>query len=108
MRISKNVFTTVTISNADPAVFTCVDHNLAPGDRIRLETTGALPTGLSTETDYYVIYQGYTADTFQVSASDSRENEDAEPKATTAAGSGTHTFIKMNRARFHPNVEDTR
>ena len=92
-----------TISNANPAVFTLVDHGLVPGDRIRLETTGTLPTGLAVKTDYYVVYNGLTTSTFQVSTSD-----EGTPLATTGAGSGTHSYIRMNKAGLRPRYEDSR
>ena len=94
-----------TISNADPAVFTLVDHGLQVGDRIRLETTGALPTGLAVKTDYWVVYNGLSTSAFQVSSSDS---EYGTPLATTAAGSGTHSFIQQNRASITPFQEDNK
>lgn len=90
-----------SISNADPAVFTLNDHGLVPGDRVRFETTGTLPTGLELKTDYYVVYNGITTSTFQVSTSDQ-----GEPLATTGAGSGTHSYIRMNRAALEPLMED--
>jgi len=99
-------FQTVTISAADPAVFTCVDHDLNLGDEIILETTGTLPTGLYAhngtdypEQSYYVIRNGFTSSTFQVST----ENWDdyaGDPIATTAAGSGTHSFLKINNDKI--------
>lgn len=108
MRFSKNIRTTVTISNATPAVFTCTDHELAVGDQIRLETTDTLPTGLTasdgdSEQIYYVIQNAYTASQFCVS-----DSKGGEAINTTGAGTGTHYFIKLNRARFSPNVEDCR
>ena len=92
-----------SISNADPAVFTLTDHGLYEGDTIRLETTGTLPTGLNLLTDYYVVYNGIATGTFQVSTS-----KGGTPLATTAAGSGTHSFIKRNRANLSPKVENNR
>ena len=92
-----------SISAADPAVFTLVDHGLVPGDRIRLETTGDLPTGLAVKTDYYVVYNGLTTSTFQVS-----DSNEGTPLATTVAGSGTHSYIRMNRARLAPRYENCR
>lgn len=101
---SKFYFTNLTsISNADPAVFTLTDHGLAEGDKIRLETTGTLPTGLDLLTDYYVVYNGITTSTFQVSSIPG-----GTPLATTAAGSGTHSYIKRNRASLMPKAEDNR
>lgn len=99
---SKQYFQTLTsISTADPAVFTLVDHGLAPGDRIRLETTGTLPTPLKVKTDYWVVYNGISTSAFQVAATDG-----GTPIATTVGGSGS--FIKMNRANLAPQYEDNR
>ena len=56
-----------TVTIATPAVFTSTAHGLSAGDRVVLATTGALPTGLSPRTDYFVIATGLTADAFQVS-----------------------------------------
>lgn len=101
---SRTYFVSLTsISNANPAVFTLVDHGLVPGDRIRLETTGTLPTGLAVKTDYFVVYNGLTTSTFTVSTYDG-----GEPLQTTAAGSGTHSYIRMNKAALAPNYEDCR
>lgn len=92
-----------SISNANPAVFTLVDHGLTVGDRIRLFTTGTLPTGLDADSDYYVVYQGLTTSTFQVATGDG-----GTPVGVTGAGSGTHSYFKMNRANLRPLVENNR
>ena len=42
------------IGASSPVVVTKASHGLPPGYRIRLATTGVLPTGLSTTTTYYV------------------------------------------------------
>jgi len=103
MAFSRFYFTDIAISTADPAVFTLVDHGLQKGDRIRLETTGALPTGLSLLTDYYVVYNGITTSTFQVAS-----NDEGTPLATTVDGSGTQSFIQMNRASLTPRPQNNR
>ena len=77
---------TCTISNASPAVVTSVAHGLRSGMRVQFTTTGALPTGLSTSTTYYV--QKIDADTFNVATS-----VGGTPVDTSSAGSGTHTAI---------------
>jgi hypothetical protein len=41
---------------------------LVAGDTIYFETTGALPTGLAINTNYFVIPTGLTTNTFQISA----------------------------------------
>jgi hypothetical protein len=51
---------TVTITIASPAVITS-SVNLPNGSSIQLGTTGALPTGLSTSTTYYVVNVSGTA-----------------------------------------------
>ena len=81
-------------------MFTLVDHGLTIGAKIRLETTGALPTGLAVKTDYYVVYNGFGKDVFQVSALNN-----GTPIATSAAGSGTHSFINMTPDRIIPRKE---
>src|SRR3990167_7066587 len=103
MNFSRYSFTTVTITNADPAVFTSTAHELYTDDTIVLETTGTLPTGLAVKTTYYVVYNGITADTFQVSTS-----RGGTPLATTSAGSGTHKYLKTNRARLAPSYESNK
>ncbi len=47
---------TFTVSIASPAVFTKAAHGFVGGERLRLTTTGSLPTGLSLLTDYFVAY----------------------------------------------------
>src|SRR5262249_39656503 len=57
----------VTISIAAPAIVTWTGHGLGAGDPVVLRTTGALPTGLTAGTVYYVIAAGLTANSFEVS-----------------------------------------
>jgi len=103
MLFSKFRFITFTVTVADPAVFTSVDHELYAGDTVWLETTGAIPTGLSVDTTYYVLINGITADVFQLSASDG-----GDAIVTTGTQSGVHSWIKTNRARLTPKVEDNK
>ena len=66
--ISPSPPTTITISIASPCVITWAAHNLWPGSPILLNTTGALPTGLSTLTLYYVIAAGFGTGSFEIAA----------------------------------------
>lgn len=100
MKFSRNYWTTFTASGAS---LTSTAHDLYVDDTIEFATTSALPAGLSADTKYYVVVDGLTADVFQVSA-----NKGGTPITTTDAGTGTHTFLKTNRARLSANVEDTR
>lgn len=75
----------VTISVATPGVVTWTGHALAANTPVVFATTGALPTGLTAGTTYYVKTV-LSTDTFSVSATSG-----GTAIATTLAGSGTHT-----------------
>ena len=80
----------VTITNASPAVFTTPDvHSLTVGQRIALKTSGALPTGLTEYTFYYVTATPSTT-TYRVSASAGGADIN-----TSSAGSGVHVSIPV-------------
>lgn len=57
----------VTITIATPGVITWNSHGLLAGDVVSLETTGTLPTGFVTGTNYYVVSP--TTNTFELAAS---------------------------------------
>lgn len=76
---------TFTVTIASPAVFTKTAHGYAVNDPIVLSTTGALPTGLTAGTVYYVLTVP-TADTFTVSAS-----VGGAAINTSGSQSGTHS-----------------
>lgn len=77
-----------TVTIATPAVFTSANHGLTAGSRLRLTTTGALPTGLSINTTYYVISTGLTASTFQVSGT-----YNGAAVNTSGSQSGTQSYV---------------
>lgn len=79
---------TVTISIATPAVISWTAHGLVAGDFVRFYTTGALPTGLTANTTYWVIAAGLTADAFRVSAT-----EGGAAINTSGGQSGVHTLF---------------
>lgn len=79
----------VTISIASPGVVSLTNHPYQTGDCIHLTTTGALPTGLSANTNYYVIVND--ADTFWLATTFA--NALAGTKINTSGTqSGTHTL----------------
>jgi hypothetical protein len=75
---------TFTVTVASPAVFTKVGHGFTFGQAVILTTTGALPTGLTALTRYYV--RDDAADTFRVSAA-----KGGTAINTSGTQSGTHT-----------------
>lgn len=82
----------VTITNASPAVVTLNHHGYVPGQIVQFQTTGSLPTGLSTGTNYYITFDptqvtpNISVNTFQVSTT-----LGGAAINTSSAGSGTHT-----------------
>lgn len=80
---------TFTVTIASPAVFSRTAHGLVAGDIVSFTTTGALPTGLTANTPYFVIATGLTADNFQVSTT-----RGGAAVNTSGSQSGTHTLIK--------------
>lgn len=79
---------TFTVTIASPAVFSKTGHQLGVGDKVTFSTTGALPTGLTAGTTYYVISAGLAADAFEVSTTDG-----GSAVNTTGSQSGTHSMI---------------
>ena len=78
---------TVTVSNASPCVVTWTTHGLTQDDVVNFTTTGALPSGVSTGTDYYVIPKD--ANSFWICLASGGKN--GTKINTSTAGSGTHT-----------------
>lgn len=88
-----------TITIASPAVVTLTDHRLVPGQVFRFNTTGALPTGITAGTDYYVLATSITADTFRFSAT-----AGGSAVNTSGSQSGVHT---IDRTQELPIFKDT-
>lgn len=78
----------VTITVASPGVVTWALHGLPVFSKVRFTTTGALPTGLAVNTDYYINATGYTANSFRLSATPGGVDIN-----TSGTQSGTHTGI---------------
>jgi len=96
---------TVTISQASPGVVTYTAHGLTAGAPLFFSTTGALPTGLTAGTTYYVA-SVLGVDTFTVASTPT-----GSAINTTGAGSGTHTiqtcpWIRYGSASATPPAKD--
>jgi hypothetical protein len=85
---------TFTVTIASPAVFSATAHGLVEGNTVRFTTTGALPTGLTAGTVYFVIAAGLTANAFEVSAT-----LGGAAINTSGTQSGTHTCTDSNTRR---------
>ena len=87
---------TVTITIASPAVITS-SVNLPNGSSIQLGTTGALPSGLSTNTTYYVINVSGTS--FNLAATPG-----GAPINTTGTQSGTQSISLLGDVPLYQNA----
>lgn len=81
-----SVVATVTISIASPGLVTWSNHGLAAGASVVFSTTGALPSGLTAGTTYYVLSSGLTSSAFQIAATPG-----GTAIVTTGTQSGAHT-----------------
>ena len=77
---------TVTMTIAAPGVITWNGHGLNANDPVQFTTTGTLPTGFVTATNYYVVGASITTNTFQLSAT-----AGGTAITTTGSQSGIHT-----------------
>lgn len=77
---------TVTMTIAAPGVITWNAHGLSANDPVQFTTTGALPTGFVTATQYFVVGASITTNTFRLSATPG-----GAAITTTGSQSGTHT-----------------
>ncbi|NTG48575.1 hypothetical protein G6M04_14375 [Agrobacterium rhizogenes] len=75
---------TVTMTIAAPGVVSWTAHGLIAGTPVKFTTTGALPTGLTAGTTYYVVNP--TTDAFSVAATPG-----GSAITTTGTQSGVHT-----------------
>ena len=80
-----------TISIATPAVITMASHGLSVHNKVVFTTTGALPTGITAGTVYYVISAGLTSGAFQISTSIG-----GSAVNTSGTQSGTHSVARYS------------
>jgi Flp pilus assembly protein TadG len=86
---------TVTTTIATPAVFTSASHGMSAATQIAFQTSGSLPTGLSTSSTSYYVAPGPTTNTFMLATTSSGTT------ATIAYNvSNTFTVTKANPAVF--------
>ena len=84
---------TATVTIASPAVVTKTAHGLALGASVKFTTTGALPTGLTASTVYYVTNP--TTDSFSLSTTYANAVAGTSI-STSGTQSGTHYLVFFN------------
>lgn len=85
---------TFTVSIASPAVITKVAHGLNDLDEVFLDTTGALPTGLTKKTVRYYV-RNKTADTFNISTTPTGSLVNS-----SGTQSGTHSLLAVRNSEL--------
>jgi hypothetical protein len=101
---STHTFVDADVSVANDTV-TEADHGLQTGQEIVLTTTGTLPTGLSADTTYYVIY--VSSSTYQFATTYANAIAGTDIDITAASGGGTHTATYRSAVPTHFNVGST-
>jgi len=92
-----HISATVTVTAASPAVVSWTGHPLAIGAPVSFATSGALPTGLSAATTYYVIAAGYGSNSFEIAAS---RGGSAINTSGTQSGTQTATYAPFGAGDF--------
>ena len=91
---------TVTISIGSPAVISWTSHGRVVNEEVVFSTTGALPTGLTAGTTYYVISAGLVPNSFEVSATPG-----GVAVNTSGTQSGTQTGTSAGYALTPSNLQ---
>jgi hypothetical protein len=78
----------MTVTIASPGVFTVTAHGFVADQPVFFRTSGALPTGLTADTLYYVSATSLATDTFKVAATPGGTVID-----TSGTQSGTHRVV---------------
>ena len=81
----------VTISISSPAVVSYLSHGLVVGKMVLFNTSGALPSGISSGTFYFVT--SVTVDTFTISLVSG-----GSPLTTSSVQSGIHSLYYLNES----------
>lgn len=81
-----------TITVATPAVLTLTAHGLQTGQQVYLTTTGALPTGLTENTNYWVVSTGVNTLNLATSLANAMASTPVVI-ATSGTQSGTHSLM---------------
>lgn len=84
-----------SISIANPAVITLANHGYYVGSVVQFTTDGALPTGITAGTRYFVIAAGFTTGEFQIAT-----DPIGAAVITTGSQSGTHKVYSSAQMKF--------
>jgi hypothetical protein len=86
----------VTITLASPGAVSWPAHNLAAGAAVQLQTTGALPTGLTAGTTYYVSSLDLAANSFLLADTKAHAIAGTNSINTSGSQSGVQTAYDVS------------
>ena len=90
--IAPSSVVTISIpSGVYPGIVSWTDHQLPPGTPVKFSTSGALPTGITASTIYYVSAAGLGANSFQIAATLPAALAGGPNIDTSGSQSGTQT-----------------
>lgn len=87
----------VTINLASPGVISWPKHPFKAGDAVKFTTTGALPTGLTSNTTVYVSINGLTANSFEVADTQAHALAGTNTINTSGSQNGVHTGWNVSK-----------
>jgi hypothetical protein len=87
----------VTVTIAAPGVFTDTAHGLSIGDQVVFSTTGALPTGITAGTTYFIVAAGFTVNAYSVALTSGGA---AITTTGTQSGVQTRTSVPLASQRY--------
>jgi hypothetical protein len=93
--LSKTI--TVNVSTPSAATINWAAHGLSAGDAVQFTTTGALPTGITAGTTYYVSINNLTADVINIADTQAHALAGTNSVVTTGTQSGVHTGWDVTR-----------
>lgn len=111
---SNKTFVDADVSVANDTITFGAAHGFTTGMKFQLTTTGVLPGGLATATDYYAIVTSTTV--IKVATSQSNATAGTAVNITSAAGGGTHTVavtatiagtVKLQKTLDPPSITQT-
>lgn len=98
---------TVTMTIASPCVVTWTAHGLVAGTPVRFTTTGALPTGVTSGTIYYVSSASLATDTFRIAATQADAVAGTNSINSSGSQSGTHTAADLAPKTYSSSMPST-
>lgn len=97
-----------TVTIAAPGVVTSDSHGLLKNDKVTFTTTGALPTGISVDTFYFVVEGTYSDGTTDPDTFKLATTKDGSALTTSGSQSGMQYYSSPKKRGLTVGVTDDR